>query len=253
MARRSWVRATRSKIERVQELLAFFGVASLSRVSTVQQAAFRRSGSIKRTSPEALAAWLRKGEKEARNMDLRPYDGAAFRDVLVEARGLVCKPVREWQHALRSLCASCGVAVVFVPHLPKTYAHGATKWLTPNKAIVQLSIRYSYEDIFWFTFFHEAGHILKHGKSRQFVDQDGMRRTAEEIEADAFAANLLIPRQEYLAFADRPRFSLAGVVSFANEVDISAGIVVGRLQHDKRIPQSHLNRLRRKLKWANST
>ena len=60
---------------------------------------------------------------------------------------------------LQGRCAAAGVAVVFVPALPKTGVSGATRWLHPQKAIIQLSLRYKSNDHLWFTFFHEAGHI----------------------------------------------------------------------------------------------
>jgi Zn-dependent peptidase ImmA (M78 family) len=65
---------------------------------------------------------------------------------------------------MQELCAGAGVAVVFVPALPKTGVSGATRWINSNKALIQLSLRYRTDDHLWFTFFHEAGHILLHGK-----------------------------------------------------------------------------------------
>ena len=119
-----------------------------------------------------------------------------------------------------------------------------------NKAVIQLSIRNRYEDIFWFTFFHECGHILKHGRKREFIDLDGNSSSAEEMEANAFAAEMLLPEKTYSKFCQHKKFIKASVRRFAQEQGISPAVVVGRLQHDSLLPPTHLNDLRRKLDWA---
>ncbi len=70
-------------------------------------------------------------------------------------------------------CAAVGVAVVLVPELPGTRVSGATRWLTPGKALIQLSLRYKSDDQLWFTFFHEAAHVLLHGKRDLFIEDLG--------------------------------------------------------------------------------
>lgn len=72
----------------------------------------------------------------------------------------------EWQHEIVQLCARTGVALVLVPEVQGARASGAARWLNPRKAIIQLSLRYHWEDHFWFSFFHEASHILRHPEER---------------------------------------------------------------------------------------
>ncbi|MFN8491179.1 MAG: hypothetical protein U0350_26520 [Caldilineaceae bacterium] len=38
----------------------------------------------------------------------------------------------------------------FVPELAQLRVCGATRWLTPNKALLQLSLRYKTNDHLWF-------------------------------------------------------------------------------------------------------
>jgi Zn-dependent peptidase ImmA (M78 family) len=155
------------------------------------------------------------------------------------------------------LCAVAGVAVVFVPELSKTRTSGATRWLSSNKAVIQLSLRYKTDDHLWFTFFHEAGHILRHGKRHGkhhvFLEFKGNQRDKEEEEADVFAADLLIPPDAWKRFlaSGRERQSITGIQQFALEIGIAPGIVVGRLQHhEKVLSPRNCNDLKRKLKWA---
>ena len=79
-------------------------------------------------------------------------------------------------------------------------ASGASRWVSPSKAIIQLSLRYRWEDHFWFSFFHEGAHVYLHGKRQAFIDlptarEDGGVADGElEAEANRFAADILIPR-----------------------------------------------------------
>ena len=88
---------------------------------------------------------------------------------------------------MKTLCEDAGVAVVLVPEITNAPVSGATRWLTSEKAMIQLSLRYKTNDQFWFTFFHEAGHILVGGKKEVFIDLNHAIGK-EEREADRFAA-----------------------------------------------------------------
>jgi hypothetical protein len=155
------------------------------------------------------------------------------------------EPPEVFQEKLKQLCANAGVAVVFVPELPGTHVSGATRWLTPRKALIQLSLRYKSDDHLWFTFFHEAGHILLHGKRRVFLE-DSHTTNAQEKGANAFAANTLIPPAALREFQRRGDTSRAGIRKFAEGLGISPGIVVGRFQFERALPFSHCNDLKRR-------
>jgi len=144
---------------------------------------------------------------------------------------------------LIKLFRGVGVVVAFVPELPKTRAQGAARWITPSKALIQLSCRGKRNDILWFSFFHEAGHLLLHGKKASFVDTDSAASTDKEREADEFASNILLPRRELKEFVAEAKFSEEAVVSFAEEVGVHPAIVVGRLQHEKIIGHDRLSHL----------
>jgi hypothetical protein len=138
-----------------------------------------------------------------------------------------------------------------VRQLPKARVSGATRWLAPDKAIIQLSLRYKTDDHLWFTLFHEAGHILLHGKTQGFLE-DCRENHAQKQQADDFAANMLIPPdalRSFVATIIPGRISRVAVTQFAEAVGIAPGIVVGRLQHDGHLEYSHLNDLKQKLVW----
>jgi HTH-type transcriptional regulator/antitoxin HigA len=139
--------------------------------------------------------------------------------------------------------------VVFVPPLAGVRAYGATRWLHSAKALIQLSLRGKTDDHLWFTFFHEAGHVLKHGKRAVFVeegDEKAAARDPREAEADAFAQELLIPSNDYERFYTNGDFSVAAIRRFATRIGIAPGIVAGYLQHGRKVPFSRGNQLKRR-------
>jgi len=147
--------------------------------------------------------------------------------------------------------AECGVALVIAPHFPGTRAHGATFWLARDKAVLMLTIRGRWADIFWFSLFHKLGHFLLHGQRDIFIEDDSASpgQERQEEEADAFAANLLVPSPAYSAFVDRASFYPDAIAEFAREVGVDAGVVVGRLQHDGYLPPECGNKLRTRYTW----
>ncbi|MEN6641743.1 MAG: ImmA/IrrE family metallo-endopeptidase [Armatimonadia bacterium] len=234
------------------QLLAFMGLGSFSALQRQYPiTASLRVAATKQPSQYALAAWLRMGELAAERIETAPFDEQALKRSLPLLRELTCEESASFQYRLRDLLAACGVAFCLVPHLSRTYAHGAALWVRPDKAIVELSIRGAYLDVFWFSLFHELGHLLLHSKKRTFVTFDSPSNAPEEAEANRFAQETLIPGVALTHFlADAPRVSRQRILRFAEQVGVCPAVVVGRLQHEKILPQGHLSNLRPRLKWA---
>lgn len=246
-----WVPPVTKAQDRVRALLAFFGVASDDQwdaLVTLHQSAFRKSASFE-SNPEALTAWLRCGVIDARELDCEAFDRDRFVDVLHAVRHLTTEEPGVFQPEMTRLAASAGVAVVLVPQLPKSRVSGATRWLSPDRALIQLSLRYRTDDHFWFTFFHEAAHILLHGK--KFIFLETLRHEGDlEEEANQWAADFLIPPDEYATLVLSRDYGESHIAAFAEQLGIAAGIVVGRLQHDHKLPHSHCNALKRRFTWV---
>ena len=249
---RGWIPPCTNQPQQVLETLKFFGVASPEAWRNIWESKiieYRKSTALK-SKFGAVTTWLRQGEIEAQEIECAPYNADAFRDALNRIRALTLEPVSCFQAELVRLSANAGVAVVFIQELPKTEICGATQWLTSTKALVQLSLRYKTDDHFWFTFFHEAGHILRHGKRQVFLEIDQKVRKEAEEEADTFAANILIDPIQWQRFVAHDSYrTTVGIKEFAQKVGIAPGIVVGRLQHEKRLPFDHCNDLKRHLEW----
>ena len=251
MVQRNWIAPSDSAADQVRALLQFFGLQSFSAWDERQAALGFRLSPRAQTDRFALHTWVRQGEIEGLSLPTAPYDAARFRDVLSEIRGLTTS--RDFWTPMRELCASAGIALVAVREFPKTGAQGVARWLTSGKALIQINLRYRWADIFWFTFFHEAFHVLRHPHREIFVDvNSGMVRDERETEADQLAADFLIPRQEWTGFVAANAPNRADVMRFATRVGIAPGIVVGRLQHEKLVPHNQLNDLRVRLEYADS-
>lgn len=251
-----WIDAKDDDAVQVKAVLGFFGVNSPEEWKSIwlnpeTRAAFRKTLAFA-SEPGAVATWLRYGEQQARTMHCAPYKSSSFKQTLKEIRGLSHSPPDDFDQVMQEQCRKSGVALVFTPQVEGARISGATRWMGKSTPLIQMSLRYKTDDHFWFTFFHEAGHVLLHGKRDVFLEgTEADEPMQKEQEADTFAANFLIPRNAYNAFVEADAFTVSSVQDFAKEQSIAPGIIVGRLQHDGRLAWStHLNKLKRSLQWV---
>jgi Zn-dependent peptidase ImmA (M78 family) len=203
-------------------------------------------------SPKAVAAWLRWGEIEAAKVSVPAFDPRRFRVVLKAVRPLTRRgPFPQIFKQVQAMCAEAGVVVLLTPELEGTRLSGAARWIG-DRPVIQLSARHKTDDQFWFTFFHEGGHILQPSRRRDFIDilgeEDAPDVGAEEAEANTFARDTLLPPESYDAFVTRGIVTEDAVRRFAQEQDVAPGIVVGRLQHDGLVDPSHLYALKKSIR-----
>jgi len=251
MVRCGWVADRPTGPARARELLRFFGVAtpeSWEQTWSQLEVAFRRSTNVE-GKRHAIAAWLRQGEIAAQALECAPFDAGRFRNALDDARALTCTEPEVFEPGLTQMFARVGVAVAWVREIPGAPVSGATRWLGPDKALIQVSLRYKTDDQLWFSIFHEAIHVLKHPRRAVFIE-DGGRDSDEEREANRQAAAMLIPPVSLGAFVAQGVFTVQAIQAFASRLGIAPGIVVGRLQHERRVPFSHGNALKRRLGWV---
>ena len=245
LIRRGRLEKSESQLDLLVGVCTFFGVANKTAWEALwhKPTAYRSSKAFS-SNPGCVAAWLRIGEIEAASIECRPFDKRALSSSIGELRALTRdRDPETWWPKLVDICAAVGVAVVAEPEIKGARINGATRWLTPRKALVQISLRHRWSDIFWFTFFHEIGHLLLHSKKDAFINDVGAHSGVEQ-EADGFASRVLIPREYEADLAELT--SIRDVVEFAERLGIAPGIVVGRLQHDKRWPHNRGNDLKQR-------
>lgn len=252
MVRFGWLNPKPNAFEEMEACLKFFDVRSVpewhQRYKSVEQnIAFRTSRSFE-SRPAAVVAWLREGDLQATSIDCALWNADSFRESLVEIRSLTRqKDPNRFLPALRDICAAHGVAVVIVRSPNGCRASGATRFLSKEKAVLQLSFRHLSDDHFWFSFFHEAGHLILHGNLGLIIEGATVDSKAED-EANQFAQQILIP-QEFQARFRSLKPTTKEVVRFAHHIGIAPGIVVGQLQFSGRIGHNRLNSLKRRFVW----
>ena len=251
LVKRGCFQRPKSDIDAVAKLLAFFRVGSVDAWTArygLANVAYRHSPKFK-SNEAALATWLRLGEIEAEGQECAEYNESRFRHAVRAIRELTREPIVEALQQTERLCNETGVALVLVRPLPRTALSGAAWWLSPRKAVIQLTARHKSDDHLWFSFFHEAAHILLHSKKGVFVDEFNGDDAEQEKEANEWASNTLIPTRAWQQFVATSPRSARVVEAFADEQGIAPGIVVGMLQHKELLPWTHLNGLKVRLAW----
>ena len=239
MAKYGWIPATRNIKEKVINLRKYFGVVELPLLENNQitKIVCRRLA-ITAKGDLALIAWAQRAKIIARNMNTEPINVRGLINKLDEIRNMTLMSPQQFCPRLKKLLSECGIALVFLPHLKGSFLHGAT-FMDGNKIVLGLTARGSDADRFWFSLFHEFGHIiLGHiGNIDGTTDQD-------ENAADEWSKDKLIPAVAFNKFKENQVFSLDNVSAFAKSVGIAPGIVVGRLQNEKKIQYNMLNELK---------
>ena len=251
---------TDDKAALVSAAKRFFGVATAAAWNAIwsEPAASFRHASAYEVDAGALASWVRITEVHATEVQHDEYNESRFRRVLTDIRSATADPPDDVGAWLQRICGAVGVAVVFEPEIKGARVSGAAYWLA-GQPVIALSLRYRSDDQFWFSLFHEAGHILLHPRRERFIDAGAVPHLGDEgagpvdgaereLEADRFAATTLIPESYEEQLMELK--TLAQIESFAAGLGIAAGIVVGRLQFEGRLPYKIGNRLKRRIVFA---
>ncbi len=224
------------------ELLQFYSVASPIQWESIYieeyaNASFRKCEAHK-FALASMAAWLRIGEVEMRKISLKEFNKENFKEALKKIRKLVRDQPEKFAVQLQQLCAEAGVAVVYTPSLPQAPISGTTRWIGGHP-LIQLTDRYKSNDQFWFTFFHEAGHILLHGKKDVFIESfEGHKQDPiKEEEANNFSSDSLLP-ESFIRLLPEGKILEKEIKKIARAYDTHPAIVLGRLYKLGRVPYS---------------
>lgn len=258
MASFGWVEKPKTWQERIAVSLEFFDVADVKMWESrydhaVAATHFRTSPSFDLESP-ATTVWFRAADREVEaRAPIREFRREAFADVLSAARRLTrLRDPERFVPELVEMSARCGVHIVVVRAPSGCPASGASRMYNGNP-LIQLSARYLSDDHFWFSFFHEAGHVMLHQLEQGFID---IPETEEddhfELEANDFATAYLLGPQGQRLRETKRRWSHRDAIHEARGLDLAPGLLVGQLQYAGAIPKNHLNKLKRRYVWRGS-
>ena len=237
MAKLGWIAPTRDLREKVINLRRFFEVVDLSLLDNEQvikiacrRLAFTEKGDL------ALMAWTQEARIRAREVALAPINIKELITEIPVIRRMTVLPPEEFCPELMKRLAECGIALVFLPHLKGTFLQGATIQ-DGNKIVICMTVRGKDADKFWFSLFHELAHIILGHMTGRTSDE-------EEKAADKWAAEALIPAEDYDPFIRVGDYSEDQILKFASDKKIAPGILVGRLQREGLIKYNMLNYLK---------
>ena len=246
MVKCGWLNARSKAAEKVAELFHFFGVSSPDAwkdyfFNQQLKVAFRISLAHTK-EPFAISAWIRQGEIQASQLQCGAYSEAKFKKALKEIKNIMATQPNDFFEQLQKICLSCGVKVVYTPCIKKAPLSGATRWIDDNP-LIQLTGRYKQNDRFWFTFFHEAGHILLHGKKDIFLEdiEYSDADMQKEQEADAFAVEWTFSNDQEEEVLNDPRLTIDIIQEFAAKFNTHPAMIIGRF-HKKELLHYALGR-----------
>ena len=243
MIKKGWLSQVSTIQEKTMEMLAFFGFSNHTAWEDYYfkqqlKVAFRIS-LAQTNEPYAISAWLRKGELQAAALQANDYSEKKFKEALPELKYIMATHPDGFFNQLQNICLKAGVKVVHTPCINKAPISGSTRWLN-DTPFIQLTGRYNRNDSFWFTFFHEAGHILLHGKKDIFLEkvEYSDKDLIKEKEADEFAIKWTLTEDEEVEILAAAPFNEDNIRAFAKQFNTHPAIIIGRLQHKKLIPYS---------------
>lgn len=244
------IEKTNSKESIVLKLRKFFKVSELTYIPNVLDntiVAYRKSD--KDINPIKLGSWVSMCLYDYKPL---PYqlDINRLKEQLPNLKKqILIKDINIAISNLKTILTPCGITFNVIRHLKGVPVQGYIRNMN-NNILLTLTIRQKFSDIFWFTFFHEIGHILsnKDKKTLNMIDYEKHSDFADEIQADEFASNTLISKESYKEFKES-KIDLSSIKRLAKKEGVTEAIVVGRLAHEDPSYYVDYSFLRTKYEW----
>lgn len=230
--------------EKISELRKILQVANLTYLSEFNNAVSYRN--TKGFSEEKYIVnsnvVLELATNRSKNMTDNKLDRSKLEKLLPEIRKMTIQNPKKFYPELKEKLLDCGVILCGMPKLQNASLNGATKKFQNGSVLLLITDRNKSSDIFWFSLFHEIGHILNNDFYSNHKDKDAYK--AKEDKADLFAREFSIPQEKYLNFLDKGKYTNEAIQSFSQEIGIHPSIVMGRLQNDGKVERNIYNPFR---------
>jgi len=236
MAKFGIVKTSRKIEEKTEELLDFFNVSKHTAWENIyfnQMTRVHFRISLKHTkNPYALSVMLQMGKLEAKKIQAPIFNKKLLRELIPQLKMLMVDSPNNFLQQIQQMCLTAGVKVIYTPNLKQTVTNGVVRWIDDNP-VVQMTDRYKKYDIFWFSFFHELGHVLLHSNKKNiFLEESAAtEQSKEELEADAFAGNVVLTDEEYNNIKNvlETENNMANALDYyANKYNTHKDIILGR-------------------------
>ena len=240
----------RKKDEQIKRVREYLNVATLSVLKKRDMAVSFRSTETDLTEANTVKAnaMVQIATNRALKTNAPKFNKKEFEEAVRYALTLTHNH-EEFYSLIRKRFYDAGVVFVILPNISGSKTNGATKKVGDNIMLMVTDRRLN-ADSFWFTLFHEIGHIMNGDFGISFEKESG----EQEDRANKYAQDMLIPPEQYREFISKNRFDIQSIRHFAHEINRDPGIVLGRLQNDKKVgfDDWSLNPLRHKYKVKTS-
>ena len=230
--------------EQIKEVRESLKVATLSVLKNEDMTVCFRSASNQLTAANIIRsnAMVQIAINKAMKAEAPKYNKQRFEEAIEYALTLTSNHER-FCPLIQKAFLGAGVVFIVLPNMEGSKTNGATKKIG-NNIMLMVNDRRGYADTFWFTLFHEIGHIVNGDFGISFDTETGELEDA----ANQYARDKLIPSEQYEGFLKTGRFDKQAIKSFANKIQRDPGIVLGRLQSDEIIAHNDwkMNELRHK-------
>lgn len=226
--------------EQIKQVREFLNVATLSVLTKRNMAVSFRSctGDITEANTVKANIMVQIATNKALAIEAPKFNKKKFEKAVNYALTLT-QNHQEFYQLIKEAFLDAGVILIVLPNMPGSKTNGATKKIGEN-VMLMVNDRRQYADTFWFTLFHEIGHIMNDDYGISFEEEEGDQEEA----ADRYARDMLIPPNDYQCFKAENKYSIKAIRAFASKINRDPGIVVGRLQKEKAIGFEDLNSLR---------
>ncbi len=241
-----------SKKDSILSLRRVFQISDISHLKEiVPEGSFRISNNVT-VNPYVLGAWIRLCQlSDDHQKILTRFDKRNVNKLIHDLKEIMCQKDSDIQADLKSIFEKNGINFSIVKNFKGAPVHGYICKRDNDVYQMVLTIRGSYADIFWFSLFHEIGHIVNEdvGKNLNFIDYDNERD--EEKAADTFASNMLLSPDSYQSFIKKGDFSINSIIKYAHSQEVMPYIVIGRLQREKYLDYNEYANYKVRYKWPN--
>ena len=214
--------------EQIRCVREFLNVATLSVLTQKDMAVRFRSSAEEITEGSTVKAntMVQIATNQALIMNAPKFNKKKFEEAAKYALTLT-RNHKDFYPLLRKAFFDAGVIFVILPNISGSKTNGATKKVGDN-VMLMVNDRRLNADSFWFTLFHEIGHVINGDFGISFDKETGEQ---EEL-ANKYAEDNLIPPERYQEFLTAKKWDLKDIRMFADQIDRDPGIVLGRLQND---------------------
>jgi len=244
------VNSSSKKAIKVLNMRRFFNLNNLQCIPNLpfQKVAFRGSNKAK-LNIYVLYAWQKICQYYTEDIKLdNELDVNKLKNRFFDIKRTMFLEPNEMIKSLKGIFSECGIVFDVVKHFKGAPVQGFIK-KEKNKIILCMTIRQSFSDIFWFTLFHEIGHIVNDDCEDKFIDYSFVDSDIEK-RANEFSRNVLIDEDEYAKFLKTTSLTYENIKEFGQKQNVIPGIVIGRIQNDTG-DYSFMAKYKERYKWSN--